>query len=356
MPFNIGSLTLLITVNMKNVGKTAVLSYPFSERAKMEIKGYTYGFMGKPGAYRSADGIKSQELLYETGINWLCLAVAVYQDTYHSTKMTYDYSENASDMDVFDAIKRAHERNVKVCLKPMVNCRDGVWRALIDFPDEDMHGRDIYWSEWFKNYTAFLLHYAEIAEYTKCEMFCIGCEMLGTERKEKYWRELIKKVRKVYHGPLVYNTNHGKEEVAKWYDAIDYIGTSAYYPVTGHREQYDRETMVAEWKKISSHLAQVSGRLNKKIIFMEIGCRSARGCADIPWDFSHTDLPKDDAEQADFYDSCIEVMHDEPWFAGFFWWDWSTRIYDTIDEAAEDRGFNIHLKKAEDVIKKWYKQ
>ena len=41
----------------------------------MEIKGYTYGFYGSRGQYRSEKGIRSQELLYRTGINWLCLAV-----------------------------------------------------------------------------------------------------------------------------------------------------------------------------------------------------------------------------------------------------------------------------------------
>ena len=59
----------------------------------------------------------------------------------------------------------------------------------------------------------------------------IGCEMIGTEHKEEQWRELIAKVREIYHGPLVYNANHGKEENVTWFDALDYIGTSAYYPV-----------------------------------------------------------------------------------------------------------------------------
>ncbi len=322
----------------------------------MEIKGYTYGYGGKHGDYRSAAGVESQELMYELGINWMCLAVAVTQDTYHSTRMTFDFKNNSSDWDIMAAVNRAHEHGVKVCLKPMVNCRDGIWRALIDFPDEDMHGNDVYWAEWFKNYTAFLMHYAEIAEELGCEMFCIGCEMLGTERKEKYWRDTIAEVRKVYHGPLVYNTNHGKEEVAKWFDALDYVGTSAYYPVTRGCTEASRDYMVAEWEKIRDRLAGVSERIGKKIIFMEIGCRSAKGCAAMPWDFSHKDLPKSDEEQADFYDSCIEVMHNEPWFAGFFWWDWSTKIYNTLEEAEKDLGFNIHLKKAEEVVKKWYKE
>jgi hypothetical protein len=76
----------------------------------------------------------------------------------------------------------------------------------------------------------------------------------------------------------------------------------------------------------------------------------------MPWDFMHTDLPHDEDEQAAFYDSCLSVFGHEPWFAGVFWWDWSTTIYDTREEAAKDNGFNIHLKKAEEVLKDWYKK
>jgi hypothetical protein len=47
-------------------------------------------------------------------------------------------------------------------------------------------------------------------------------------------------------------------------------------------------------------------------------------------------------------------MKDEKWFDGFFWWDWSAKIYDDREAAQKDQGFNIHLKKAEQVLKKYY--
>ena len=112
----------------------------------MEIKGYTYGYCGGNGAYRTPEAIASQDLLFETGVNWICLAAAYDQETYSSTKILFDYEQNASDRDIAFAVGRAHERGIRVCLKPMVNCRDGAWRAQIDFPDGDMIGRDVFWS------------------------------------------------------------------------------------------------------------------------------------------------------------------------------------------------------------------
>lgn len=320
----------------------------------MDIKGYTYGYNSRKGMYLQDGAVRSRESLIETGINWVCLAFSVRQKTFSSTEIFYDYRYNVSDLELIQTIAHFHEHNVKVCLKPMIDTWDGVWRAKIDFPDENMFGDDHYWKAWFEHYTAYLVHYAELAEYCGCEMMCVGCEMLGTERKEQFWRNAIAAVREVYHGPITYNTNHGKEEAAKWYDAIDYVGTSAYYPVA-KKPGATAAQMRKEWEKIADRLEGVSKRLDKKILFMEIGCRSAAGCAMMPWDFTHREFPYSEEEQANFYESCLSVFSERDWFAGFFWWDWTTFIYDSREEAEKDMGFNIHLKKAEDVIKKWYK-
>lgn len=319
----------------------------------MEIKGFTYGYDGKCGDFRSKEGIKSQELLYRTGVNWVCLAIVNYQETAHSTEIGFDYGRSCSDRDIIAAAELAHQHNVKVCLKPMVNCKDGVWRAYINFADSDFSGQDIYWDKWFQSYSDYMLYYAQLAEETGCEMLCIGCEMCGTERKEKHWRDLIAKIRKVYSGKLIYNTNHGHEDDVKWFDAVDYVGTSAYFPVA-EAGGATSAMMKERWKSIRDEMYKVYEKWGKKIVFIEIGCRSARGCAAMPWDFSHKELPWDEEEQAAFYESCLSVFSDQEWFGGTFWWDWSTFIYDTKEEAEKDIGFNIHLKKAEQVLKAWY--
>ncbi len=319
----------------------------------MDIKGFTYGWDGKRGSYMKQEAFKSQDLLFDTGINWMCLAFYVQQEKFSSTGIYFDYRDSLTDKEIIHTINRAHERGVKVCLKPVINSRDGVWRALINFPDEDMWGNDRYWDTWFEYYTAFLCHYAEIAADTGCEMLCIGCEMSGTERKEKHWRNLIKEIKKIYTGPLVYNTNHGREMEVAWFDALDYIGTSAYYKVAKVPGD-SKENMKLEWKQVAERLKGVSKYYKKPIIFMEIGVRSALGCAMMPWDFNHTEFERSEEEQADFYESCLEIFSEETWFKGIFWWDWSTCIYDTAEEAKQDTGFNIHMKKAEEVMKNWY--
>lgn len=318
-----------------------------------KILGYTYGYMANRGEINSPKGIHSQEMLYEMHNNWICLAVANYQKTYSSTHIYADYERTPTDRDIEGFVRRAHAKNVKVCLKPMLNCEDNVWRALIQFPDVNMDENDIYWKQWFDNYKHFILKYAELAEELKCEMLCIGCEMLGTEHRKYEWLYLIEEIRKIYSGKIVYNTNHDHEEDVEWFDALDYIGTSAYYPVgiNGHT----KEDMIKEWKKIKVRLDSLSEKFNKKYLFMEIGCRSAESCSETPWDFSKLELPFNEQEQSDFYESCMEVFLNDEKFGGVFWWDWPTFIYNTRVEAQKDVGFSIHLKKAEKTITDIYK-
>ena len=315
----------------------------------MFIKGFTYGYDGRRGLYRTPEATLSMERLAALGGDWAALAFAVRQDTFHSTVIRPDYRFTVTDADVLAAVRKLHDLGLKVCMKPMVNCADGIWRAHIRFPEPEWGDTD-YWKEWFSSYTAFLCHYAELAEETGCEMFCVGCEMLGTEHKVDLWREAIARVRQVYSGPLVYNTNHGKEWGVKWWDAVDYIGTSAYYPVA-KEPGASLEDMTEGWNRQKEALAALSGAHGgKQIIFMEIGCRSARGCAMMPYDFSHREFPYDEEEQARFYESCMWAMWDEPWFAGFFWWDWYTRL----PQRRPEMGFSIVDKKAEKIVKEWY--
>lgn len=320
----------------------------------MEIKGFTYGYDGKRGDYRSERGIRSRELLFETGVNWMCLAFCIRQKNVFSTDISFDFARSCSDRDIVAAIAHAHENGIKVCLKPILNCDDGMWRANICFPDTEMGGRDVYWDKWFESYGNFMKYYAELAQETGCEMFCVGCEMCGTESKENHWRKLIADIREIYKGELIYNTNHGSEDNVNWFDAVDYIGTSAYFPMAEENGPVSREIMLTRWAKVREKMVELHEKWKRPIVFAEIGCRSAKGCAAMPWDFTHREFPHDEEEQALFYDTCFQSFADEPWFSGMFWWDWHTFIYETREDAAKDNGFAIHLKQAEEILKSWY--
>ncbi|MGN0691237.1 MAG: glycoside hydrolase family 113, partial [Oscillospiraceae bacterium] len=105
--------------------------------------------------------------------------------------------------------------------------------------------------------------------------------------------------------------------------------------------------------KVKPRLKAVSEKFGKKVIFMEIGCRSAKGCSAMPWDFQHKDLPFDEDEQDRFYSSALKAFSNEPWFDGFFWWDWQTKLDPNV-QYGTDTGFSIIGKKAEKTLTEWY--
>lgn len=312
------------------------------------FKGMTYGWETPRGVYRTKEAEDSMKKLAETGSEWVALSFWTWQDTVFSTSIHFDYGYTPTDRDIEHAVKQAKALGLKVCLKPVVNSRDGLWRARISFPEDG----DQYWNAWFESYTNFIKHYAELAEELGCEMLCVGCEMVGTESRSDQWRTVIKEARKLYTGMIIYNANHGKESGIDWLDAVDLIGTSAYYPVASEPGA-SYEEMLGNWNKQKAQLRALSERFNKQIVFVEIGCRSALGCATMPWDFSHRDLPVSESEQANFYRSALEAFWDEPWFSGYFWWDWSTVLYDLKDANAND-GFDIYGKQAEQVLREYY--
>lgn len=83
------------------------------------------------------------------------------------------------------------------------------------------------------NYEKFIVHYAELAEKNKIEIFCVGTELHKTIYKEKEWRSVIAKVKSVYKGKLTYAANfHEEYQQIKFWDALDYIGVQAYFSLT----------------------------------------------------------------------------------------------------------------------------
>lgn len=313
---------------------------PISTLKKNEkILGMTYGYFANRGEIIAPQGLRSQKAMYNLNINWTCLTVVNYQETYHSTQIYADHLRTPSDYDIEQFTRNAHSHGIKVCLKPMVHSKDNVWRAHIGFPDLNMDDLNAYWEPWFESYKNFILRYAELAQRCGIEMFCIGCEMLGTEHRRYDWEYIIQEVRRVYKGTVIYNTNHDHEDTQEWFDQLDFIGTSAYYPVGKPDSSY--ATMMKNWREVRYRLDAIAESRGKRFIFMEVGCRSVQEASQHPWDFTQ-DLGYNEQEQEDFYRSCMNTFYDDPYFAGVFWWDWPTNL-----PAHKGNEFYIYQKQTE---------
>ncbi len=303
------------------------------------IKGVTFGFMTPSGAYGSKASKDSLKKLAEhTGADTVILALAALQKTAHSEHVDYTGVHMPTDEEVIEMIHLARSLGLKVILKPMVNCEDGTWRAHINFFDKEVPCEPK-WPRWFESYTDFQLHYAKIAQDMKCEMLIVGCEMVQTQRKSKEWRELIKKVRQVYNGLISYNTDKYQEETVDWWDAVDVISSSGYYPI----DAFDHEL---------KRIYEVIKPYNKPFFFAEAGCMSSTGSSFVPnnWELSGTVNLE---EQKAYYEEMFKCCSQYEWVRGFGIWDWSTHLY-AEDMACQDDKYGIYGKPACKVVKDFY--
>lgn len=303
------------------------------------IKGFTFGWDSQKGDFKKEAAKKSLQLMNErTGSEYVIISLAALQDTPQSVDIDYKGKHMVDDDELIDMISYARQLELKVILKPTVNVRNGTWRAHINFFDNDVPCEPK-WHEWFASYTKYQLHYAKIAEKTNCEMFIIGCEMVQAERRESEWRQLIKVIRGVYTGLITYNTDKYQEGNVKWWDAVDVISSSGYYPINDWDRQLDRIE-----KEIKPY--------DKPFFFAEAGCPSRTGSSLIPnnWKLKGEVNLK---EQENYYKVMFEKTREREWIQGFGLWDWSTILLNE-QESLTDNGYGVYGKPAENVVKEFY--
>ncbi len=303
------------------------------------IGGMTWGWTGVRGTWTGEQADKSMELMASRlNVNWTAITLGALQDHPQATEIKYKEAPTVTDEEVRSAIRKAKELGLQVVMKPVVNCANGTWRAHINFFDVDVPCEPK-WSEWFASYTAFIVHYARIAEETGCEMLCIGCEMVQTDRREEEWRKLIAEVRGVYSGIITYNCDKYQEANVKWWDAVDVISSSGYYPIDNWEEQLDRIERV-----VAAH--------DKPFFFMEAGCPSREGSPYIPNDWGLAGAPSEDAQRS-FYEAMFSACDKRDWVGGFMLWDWPAKLYEESEAGAND-DYCMYGKQAESTVRSYY--
>lgn len=304
------------------------------------------------GQYADPGADLSLERLADTGAGWVSLIVTGYQQTPGSTTIDRTDPQTPTDADLIHVIELAHVQGLAVMLKPHLDLRDeeenNWWRGDIgnDFTDENQ------WDAWFAAYRSFIEHYAALAESYNVDQFSIGTELLGTTHRAADWRTVVDGVRARYSGPITYAALHsGEETTITWWDAVDYIGVDAYYPLFFDPDQHPTAAeLEASWQEPKQIMADLSASYGKPIILTEVGYRSQHGCAQHPWD-SYALSPLDMEEQANAYEAAFQQLYNEPWLEGIYWWTWHP---DRFESGWCDDGYSPHQKPAENVLRAWY--
>jgi hypothetical protein len=269
-------------------------------------------------------------------------------------KVQYNYNSSGqwwgeSPKGAAETIRLAHEAGIKTMLKPQVYVPGG-WTGHIDFPT------DAEWVSWETDYDRYILTMARLADSMDVEMFCIGTEFNNPiQKRTDYWRGLIKRIRAIYSGKLVYSSNWDDWPRVPFWDQLDYVGLSGYYPLVDAVTP-DVEALKTAWIPIRDTLRNFSIRQQKPIIFTEYGYLTVDKCGWRNWETEPvvTTLPINQQAQANCYEALHATFRAESWWAGGFVWKWFPNGQG--HEGYIERDYTPQGKKAEAVLKKWHEQ
>ncbi len=292
------------------------------------------------------------ETAKKCGVNWISQTPFGWQRQKDSPVIEFQKEENKnmwwgeSNEGIRITSELATQRGIKNMLKPHLWVRDS-WPGDIKMKSEED------WKTWFDQYALFILHYAELAEKLKIEILCIGTELHQSISHESDWRILIAKIRTTYHGKLIYAANFNEEyEHVKFWDALDYIGVQAYFPLSKKQDVSVRD-LTEGWKDHLSQIEKIQRKFNKPVIFTEIGYKSTNDTAIEPWKWPEvSDVEKaSDQAQANCYEAFFLATWNKKWLEGVYFWKW-------YPHGARGRfvqaDFTPQGKPAEKVMAEWF--
>jgi hypothetical protein len=284
--------------------------------AEGKHRGICYAHAMRPGrGYGSGDSDASLRALAGMGVRWISITPFGFQRTSDATEIRWGGQRIAESDERLRAVTaQARALGLKVMLKPHIWLRPPAWPGTIN------HATDAAWAQWFAAYRPFILHYAALARDAGMDAFCIGNELQYASLRDREWRDVIAGVRGAYPGPITYGATAEEVTGVPFWDAVDFIGVSAYFPLVADRTP-SRDALAGAWRPVSERLRALSARHGKRVVFTEIGYRSADFGAWRHWEIQD-DAAVNMQAQANAYAAFFESVWGEEWMGGAYFWKW----------------------------------
>ncbi len=315
------------------------------------IRGITVGPIEsslQPGrGYGSPDSIALLDHLAAMGANFISITpfgrVFDLRDTEIQLDFEAPYGLNRDGIRRFT--EAAHARGIRVLLIPHLWVEAGGWRGEMD------PGTPERWDAYRTSYRRFLLTWAQNAADAGADGLSLGVECKSwSGRFPNYWRALIADVRAIFPGFLTYSANWDEVDDVIFSEDLDYLGINAFYPLASEHGASTADYIEGAHARVSA-LRALSERMQKPILFVEVGYTTRTDAAVEPWLWPDgmDGVVVDEHEQARALAASFDAFLPEPWFAGFFVWRYYARLDDVSQEAPW--GFSPHAKEAEAVLR-----
>jgi len=302
----------------------------------MTVSAQTWGWeWATPEMARTLDELKS------LGVN--SIAIHPYAQIENDGHVRFRVVDNNRHVTV--PLDWARERGMSVMLIPHIAYWGSkfLWRGEIDFQTAGE------WDHFFGDYETWIVQMAQIAEAHGVATFCVGLEFTYAQKFDDRWRKIIGAVRKVYHGKVTYGGNWDSFQEVKFWDALDYVGVLAYFPLTKSLDPSTAEIANAWNQKCAELTAFSKAHGDKRFLFVEIGYNESARAAAEPWAFKTGGNNADQIQQR-----CIEVALDLPArcpaLAGMYWWKWFPEL-----PSREEENYRLQTPAIKALIAKHWK-
>jgi hypothetical protein len=233
------------------------------------------------------------------------------------------------------AIRQARAKGMQVALMPKFELGDHRWRG--DFVPADPVA---FWD----SYRRMINHYADLAREEGVWLFFVGSELAALDTQAAEWRRVIAEVRGRYTGYVSYNENQDATRPTRvtWWDAVDIVATTGYFPLTPSQAPSVDE-LVQAWKRTGlPKLVDMAAKTRKPVMVGEVGYMATEYVGRQPY-HDTSNMRYDPELQLRAYQALLQTLYQYPWYAGEFWWSWNGNSYRTPRD-----------KPAEDLLRAWY--
>lgn len=314
------------------------------ERAVDKINGLSFTAPKRPvgkTAFEPAVAVRA---------NWLALIPYAFVDP-AKPDVRYDTAGQywgESSKGITQSARFAQELGLQVMLKPHLWVRGQGW------PGEFLPADETGWNLFLTSYRAYLLHCAGLAASLNLSMLSVGTELdLVAVARPDFFRKLIKDIRAIYGGTLIYAANWDQYQNIAFWDDLDRIGIDGYFPLDESDTPAVADLLQA-WTKWEPQIKTVADRFDRPVIFTEFGYRSINGATGKQWELPDNaaakDIPPNYAAQVVGYEAFFQFWWQRPYVKGGFLWKWHAPGRETIRK----NNFTPQDKPAEAVVQRWF--
>ena len=284
-----------------------------------------------------------------TGATCVSLQAIYRMETGTSTEIRRHPTSSPTVAALRRTFRQARQAQLRVMFFPTINLRDEAdnakwWRGNIEPAD---------WPLWWRNYTAFNVDLARIAQEEGVEWFSVGTEMASTQDQPAAWRALVAAVRQVYKGKLVYSVNFDSHDSFTFGDCLDVIGINTYDPIAKHDEYPSADQIRDAWWWIVNKARTLHARFEKPVMITEVGYPSVAQAQVGPWDF-RTGKPKDLELQDFLLDGALRVLRNWSDGEAVFYYLYGENLNTKPVGGPEDRTYAVWGKPAEATLRAYF--